>query len=128
MDSIKQIKKYLPVALVAELDVFVALLDTKSQVADAAVETSKELQAKLKSYEKSVTSANVDSRYLQYEQEISELRNAPTDNGIKELDALCEKFNKGEINTCTLVCDIWNKAHWAGIKEQRAADKVINHG
>ena len=35
---------------------------------------------------------------------------APIDNGIEELDALCEKYNSGEIGLCKLICDCWNKA------------------
>ncbi len=35
---------------------------------------------------------------------------APMDNGIPELDALCEQYNAGKINLNALVCRIWNKA------------------
>lgn len=35
---------------------------------------------------------------------------APTNNGIKELDGLCEKYNNGKLNISQLVCSIWNVA------------------
>lgn len=35
---------------------------------------------------------------------------APVDSGIKELDGFCEKYNKGEMDLCDLVCRIWNTA------------------
>lgn len=40
--------------------------------------------------------------------EIAELRNAPIDGEFPELDAVCEKFNKGEFDLASLVCRVWN--------------------
>ena len=40
---------------------------------------------------------------------------APTDNGIQELDSICELYNEGEIDLGTLVCNVWNTA----IKKQK---------
>lgn len=44
------------------------------------------------------------------ESEVEELRGAPEDNGIEELDSICQRFNKGEIGLSQLVCTIWNVA------------------
>jgi len=41
---------------------------------------------------------------------------APTNNGITELDELCEQYNDGEIGITELVCNIWNRAYYAGTK------------
>ena len=41
---------------------------------------------------------------------LEKVSQAPTDNGIEFLDAICERYNKGEINISQLVCDVWNKA------------------
>jgi len=38
------------------------------------------------------------------------ISNAPVDNGIPELDNLCGKFNRGEIDLSQLVCAVWNTA------------------
>ncbi|MFB5646025.1 MAG: hypothetical protein ACE5R3_05435 [Nitrosopumilaceae archaeon] len=42
---------------------------------------------------------------------------APVDNGIKELDLICQKFNNKEINLNQLVCKIWNTALTIGQDE-----------
>ena len=42
------------------------------------------------------------------EKEITGLRNAPIDGEIPELDAVCERFNKGEFDLTSLVCKVWN--------------------
>lgn len=47
------------------------------------------------------------------------LGNAPIDNGIPELDELCEEYNDGEINITELVCNIWNRAYYAGSKNKK---------
>jgi hypothetical protein len=44
------------------------------------------------------------------------LSTAPTDNGIPELDELCEEYNNGDIGMSELVCNIWNRAYYAGTK------------
>ena len=56
---------------------------------------------------------NKETRTTQPSEEVgcSELLaedSAPVDNGIEFLDSICAKFNSGEINVCSLVCDIWN--------------------
>ena len=42
---------------------------------------------------------------------------APTNNGIKELDNLCKKYNAGEIDLSQLICTVWNKALYLGGQE-----------
>ena len=43
---------------------------------------------------------------------------APTDNGIVDLDNICEKFNSNKDSTLNaLVCGIWNKAYFEALKE-----------
>jgi len=44
------------------------------------------------------------------ESALSDLLCAPTNNGIPDLDAICERYNKGEIDINQLVCTVWNKA------------------
>ncbi len=51
-----------------------------------------------------------DAQWQDAQNEIAELRKAPTDSGVLELDLLCKKFNDGEIDLCALVCDLWNTA------------------
>ncbi|MBE9515935.1 MAG: hypothetical protein IME93_03040 [Proteobacteria bacterium] len=46
----------------------------------------------------------------------SDSDSAPTDNGIEELDELCEQYNSGEIDITKLVCNIWNRAVYVGSK------------
>jgi len=54
------------------------------------------------------------------------MRDAPTDNGIYELDSICRKYNAGQIDISKLVCDIWNKALYIGKHDSRQqARKVI---
>jgi hypothetical protein len=42
---------------------------------------------------------------------------APTDNGVKEADFWCKKYNDGEIDLNELVCNLWNTALAIGRKE-----------
>ena len=42
------------------------------------------------------------------------MREAPTNNGIEELDSICHKYNAGQIDISKLVCTIWNKALYIG--------------
>lgn len=35
---------------------------------------------------------------------------APTNNGIEELDSICQKYNDGKIDVGQLVCTVWNTA------------------
>lgn len=41
-------------------------------------------------------------------------KKAPTNNGIPELDDICERYNNGEINISQLVCSIWNQGVYVG--------------
>lgn len=41
---------------------------------------------------------------------IAPTKQAPTNNGIPELDNICKKYNNREITISSLVCNIWNKA------------------
>jgi len=53
----------------------------------------------------------------------NEASDAPTDNGIPELDELCEQYNDGEIGITELVCNIWNRAYYAGTKAYHLGTK-----
>lgn len=43
---------------------------------------------------------------------------APTDNGIEEMDSLCGRYNAGEIGLSALVCYLWNAAYFIGKNEK----------
>ena len=48
-----------------------------------------------------------DKRIIELEKRLI----APTNNGINELDQICEEFNNSsEANLTELVCDVFNKA------------------
>jgi hypothetical protein len=47
---------------------------------------------------------------------------APIDNGIPELDALCKQYNSGEIDLTALVCRAWNIA----LTAQEGEDEYYN--
>lgn len=47
---------------------------------------------------------------ITYSEKPQQRQVAPTDNGIEELDEICESFNAGKINLTQLVCTAWNKA------------------
>ena len=54
------------------------------------------------------------------------MNDAPTNNGIEELDAICRKYNEGKIDLSQLVCTVWNKALYIGKHDDRQqARKVI---
>lgn len=50
---------------------------------------------------------------------------APVDNGIPDLDSICDRYNKGEINISQLVCTIWNQALYIGEKGQALQTKKV---
>ena len=50
---------------------------------------------------------------------------APTDNGIEELDSICRKYNAGQIDISNLVCTIWNKALDIGDHDSRQQARIV---
>lgn len=55
------------------------------------------------------------------------MRDAPTENGIAELDELCRQYNEGHINLSQLICTVWNKALYVGEQNGRQQARNITN-
>ena len=89
---------------------------TPRQLADKCRELDEMLLILSQTYHEDANSLQARVRELELESHSIPV-DAPTDNGIDELDDLCGQFNRGEINLSQLICTVWNKGYYAGTKD-----------